>query len=56
MGVKSLSNQFLPVPSIGNPYTYLDTLKDFHPDIWDAAVALVNSFSASISSDAISRR
>lgn len=51
-----LGSTFMPIPNKNNPYTYIDTIKDFHPDIWDSAVALVNSLEGSFTMTAEERR
>lgn len=45
-----------PIPSIGNPYTYIDTIKQYHEDIWNDAVNLVDSYNNNISLSANERR
>ena len=51
-----LGSAFMPIPNKANPYTYIDTLKEFHPDIWDSAVALVNGLEGSFTMTAEERR
>lgn len=52
----NLDSTFMPIPNKANPYTYIDTLKDFHPNIWDNAVALVNGLESSFTMTAEERR
>lgn len=38
---------WIPTPSISNPYTYIDTLRELHSDIWAGAVNIVNQLNGS---------
>lgn len=52
----NLGSAFMPIPNKANPYTYIDTLKEAHPSIWDGAVALVNSLEGTFTMTAEERR
>lgn len=51
-----LGPAFMPAPNKANPYTYIDTIEQFHPSIWQEAVSLVNGLENSFTMDAEERR
>jgi hypothetical protein len=46
---------FMPSPNKANPYTYIDTLASYHPDVWKAAESLVNGLEGSFTMSAEER-
>jgi hypothetical protein len=52
----NFNDSFIPVPSKINPYTYIDTLKDFHPDIWEQAESLISEINSTFNLTAEDRR
>ena len=51
-----IGSVFMPTPNKNNPYTYIDTIKEFHSDIWASAEALVNQLNGSFTMSAEDRR
>lgn len=47
---------WIPQPSISNPYTYMDTIKEYNSTIWNEAVGIVNGFDIVNTNNANERR